>query len=148
MENISLSHDNDNNNNDDNQMLVNWCCLCRENAETVDHLLLHCSVAHQLWSLLFAMFGMTWVQPGSVQRVLWSWQGGRVGKRRRKAWFFALHCLLWLLWLERNRRTFQNLCCTVANLKSRFLFILRSWLTCQVSPDLFSFLDFLDGLAP
>ena len=32
-------------------------------------------------------------------------------------------------------------------LKSRFLFILCFWMTRQVSPDLFSFLDFLDGLA-
>ena len=26
--------------------LVNWCCMCRCDGETVDHLLLHCKLAH------------------------------------------------------------------------------------------------------
>ena len=29
--------------------LVNRCCLCCCNAESVDHLLLSCSIAHSLW---------------------------------------------------------------------------------------------------
>ena len=33
--------------------LVNWCCLCRCEGETVDHLLLHCKFAHALWSEVF-----------------------------------------------------------------------------------------------
>ena len=28
--------------------LVNWCCLCEENEETIDHLLIHCSRAKML----------------------------------------------------------------------------------------------------
>ena len=30
------------------QILVNWCCMCRSAAESVDHLLVHCWVATQL----------------------------------------------------------------------------------------------------
>ena len=90
---------------------------------------------------------MSWVQLGLVKGVLCSWYGGRVGKRRQKVWIFAFHCLLWLLWLERNRRTFQDLFCTVGNLKSHFLLILCVWVSGQVSPDLIYFLDFIDSLA-
>ena len=54
-------------------------------SETVDHLLLHYSVASQMWVLVFAIFGLTWVQAGLVAAVLSSWSGGRVGRRRRKA---------------------------------------------------------------
>ena len=41
-----------------NLSLVNWCCLCNCNGETVDHLLLHCKFAHALWSEVFLMFGL------------------------------------------------------------------------------------------
>lgn len=29
-------------------VLVNWCCMCCRDAETVDHLLVHCPVVSQL----------------------------------------------------------------------------------------------------
>ena len=38
--------------------LVNWCCLCRCDGETVDNLLLHCKFAHALWSEVFLLFGI------------------------------------------------------------------------------------------
>ncbi|XP_028061851.1 uncharacterized protein LOC114265286 [Camellia sinensis] len=79
-------------------ILVNWCCLCGQAAESVDHLLIHCSVSSCLWMLVVAMFGLVWVQLGSLFAVLQSWVGRRVGKRRQKAWILALHCLLWLIW--------------------------------------------------
>ena len=41
--------------------LVNWCCMCRCNNKTVDHLLIHCAVAQELWTFIFAMFGVQWV---------------------------------------------------------------------------------------
>ena len=37
--------------------LVNRCCLCEENEETIDHLLIHCSRAKMLWDLLLAITG-------------------------------------------------------------------------------------------
>ena len=33
-----------------NLPLVNWCCLCRYDEETVDHFLLDCKFARALWS--------------------------------------------------------------------------------------------------
>ena len=35
------------------RILVNWCCMCHHNEETVDHLLLHCPVAHSLWVYMY-----------------------------------------------------------------------------------------------
>ena len=57
-----------------NLSLVNWCCLCRCNGETVDHLLLHCKFAHALWSELFLMFGLQWVMPRMVVSLLFAWE--------------------------------------------------------------------------
>ena len=47
-------------------ILVDWCCLCRESGESPDHILLHCKVARELWNMVFVMFGVQWVMPGTV----------------------------------------------------------------------------------
>ena len=36
--------------------LVNRCCLCCNNVEFVDHLLLFCSIAHFLWMYMIRLF--------------------------------------------------------------------------------------------
>ena len=50
--------------------LVNRCYLCCCNAESVDHLLLFCLVAHSLWMYMLQLFGIDWVMPGSVEDLL------------------------------------------------------------------------------
>lgn len=35
--------------------------MCRCNGETVDHLLIHCSAAFDLWCYIFWVFGIQWV---------------------------------------------------------------------------------------
>lgn len=42
------------------------CCMCRCSGETVDHHLLHCSVAAEVWSFVFHSFGVAWVLLGCV----------------------------------------------------------------------------------
>ena len=39
-----------------NLRLVNLCCLCQCDEETVDHLLLYCKFAYEMWSEVFLMF--------------------------------------------------------------------------------------------
>ena len=34
------------------RIVVNRCCMCCGDGESVDHLLLHCPVTHSLWSLM------------------------------------------------------------------------------------------------
>ena len=53
-----------------NLPLVNWCCLCRCDEETVDHLLLRCKFAHALWSEVFLMFGVQCVMLNIVPACL------------------------------------------------------------------------------
>ena len=50
--------------------LANRCCLCCNNAEFVDHLLLFCLIAHSLWMYMIRFFGIEWVMPGSVVDLL------------------------------------------------------------------------------
>ena len=51
------------------RILVNRCCVCHQNEETVDHLLLHCPVAHSLWVICFRSLGHN----GSCQALWKAW---------------------------------------------------------------------------
>ena len=49
--------------------------MCKRNGESVDHLLIHCSIAFDLWSMVFTLFGIHWVMPKTVVELLACWQG-------------------------------------------------------------------------
>ena len=49
--------------------LANRCCLCCSNAESMDHLLLFCPIAHSLWIYAFGCLGSN----GSYQVRLWAY---------------------------------------------------------------------------
>ncbi len=44
-------------------IIVDWCCMCKHNGESVDHVLLDCRLAREMWSLEFTLFGVQWVMP-------------------------------------------------------------------------------------
>ena len=46
--------------------LANRCCLCEEDEETIDHLLIYCKIARMLWDLFLTTIGTSWVFPCSV----------------------------------------------------------------------------------
>ena len=33
--------------------VLDWCFMCKRVGETVDHLMLHCEYAQELWSMVF-----------------------------------------------------------------------------------------------
>ena len=89
-------------------MLVGWCCLCRCSGETVDHLLLHCGLARQVWSFVFRSFGVTWELLGRVVELLFGWRNW-FGKHSSDVWNLVPSCLMWIIWWERNRQTFEDI---------------------------------------
>jgi hypothetical protein len=40
-------------------IIVDRCCLCKRDGESVGHLLLHCDVAYALWTNIFNRFGIS-----------------------------------------------------------------------------------------
>ena len=87
-----------------NLLLVNWCCLCWCDEETVDHLLLRCKFAHALWSEVFLMFGVQCVMLNVVPA-----------------------CLMWLIWKEYNARTFEHIEKPIDLLKTSLVRTLFEW---------------------
>ena len=88
--------------------MVNRCSLCKENEESADHILIHCGMTREFWTLLLSSFGVVWVFPASVRNLLLEWKVKGLGTKKRVVWRLAPICLFWCIWEERNRRTFQE----------------------------------------
>ena len=82
--------------------LANRCPLCQKSEETVDHLLIHCTMTRVLWDLLFSLFGVSWVLPASVRDSLLGWEGSLLAKDRRKVWKASPLCIFTSVWKARN----------------------------------------------
>ena len=77
--------------------LANRCYLCCCNAESMDHLLLFCLIAHSLWMYMLWLVGIDWVMLGSVEDLLLCWFHW-LGKHSSDIWDVVLGCLMWNIW--------------------------------------------------
>ena len=87
--------------------LANRCCLCCCNAESMNHLLLFCPIAHSLWIYMLWLFGIDQVMSGSVVDLLFCWYYW-LGKHSSDIWNLVLGYLMWTIWTERNRQSFED----------------------------------------
>ena len=87
--------------------MINHCCLCRKDGESVDHQLLHSEVARALWHAIFNLFGLHWVIPSKVEELFACWWM-RGHSRSAVVWKMIPLCLTWCLWGERNARCFED----------------------------------------
>jgi hypothetical protein len=67
--------------------------------ESIDHFLLHCEVARELWVAMFPPFGVKSVMPRKVIKLLATWRG-QVSRNILDVWRMALMCLMWCIWRE------------------------------------------------
>ena len=95
--------------------------MCKRNGENMGHLLLHCPIASELWSLVFCVFGLHWVMPKRVKDLLASWQGSFGLHRNVVIWKMVPHCVMWCIWREKNARSFEGCEQSSIKLKSFFL---------------------------
>jgi hypothetical protein len=108
-------------------ILQDWCCMCKQSGESVDHLFLHCTVATDLWSMVFGMFGVQWVMPHTVLDLFHGWLGKFGRYDTIKVWKMIPHSLIWCLWRERNARHFEDLERSLPELKLFFFQTLLDW---------------------
>ena len=88
--------------------MVNRCCMCCCNEESVDHLLISCLVAHSLWMYMLRLFGIDWVMLGFVIDLFFCWYQW-LGKHNSDIWNLVPGCLMWNIWAERNWRFFEDM---------------------------------------
>jgi len=54
-------------------IVVDRCCMCKGNGESMNRLLLHCEVASAVWNVFFSWFGLSWVMPRRVDDTCACW---------------------------------------------------------------------------
>ena len=126
--------------------LVNRCCMCHCNEETVDHLLLHCPVAHLLWVHMLRFFGIQWLMLGSVESLMFCWSYW-LKKFNLDIWNLALGCLMLIVWMERNRRSFENTEKSLVQLQALCQKTLFDWPRCWGFSNCSSIILFLSSLS-
>jgi hypothetical protein len=102
-------------------MVVEWCCMCKKSGESHEHLLLHCEVAHDLWSYIFTLFGVEWVMLRTVLELLTRWGNSLGCGPTKEVWRLASSCLMWCLWREKNARHFEVVETSMLELHKRLL---------------------------
>ena len=108
-------------------LVLDWCYMCKRCEESVDHLLLHCPIVWELWSLVFYLFGIQWVMPHTVLELFEAWQGKFAWHRHIDVWRLVPHCLIWCIWRERNARSFEGCEHSLLEIKSFLLLTLFEW---------------------
>ena len=75
--------------------------------ETGNHLLIHCTLASNLWHLILRSFGVLWVFPSNIVDLLFGWFNC-FGKLNFSVWNLVPLCLMWIVWRERKSRIFED----------------------------------------
>ena len=93
----------------------------------VHHLLIHCPFAHGVWSAIINMFEINWALPETVEDLFIQWQYGCKFFCGRILWIAALYGTIWKLWLERNKRVFQNTSKSVKKVVESIVWSVSEW---------------------
>ena len=110
-------------------VVLEWCFMCKRCGESVDHLLLHCPIAIEMWSMIFCLFGVCWVMPQRVVDLLDCWCCNFKRHCNIVIWRFVPHCLMWCISQERNSRSFEGRKQSILVFKSFFFFLFySSWM--------------------
>jgi hypothetical protein len=125
-----------------NMVLINRCGMCKNDEESIDHLLLHYERAQFLWNTFFTHFGLAWAMPHGVVNLLqcW-WSGGR--SLSAVVWKIVPLCIMWCLWSERNGGFFEDSERSLEDLLHFFLTTLFTWAAAWLTPLMITYSDFL-----
>ncbi|XP_071713556.1 uncharacterized protein [Rutidosis leptorrhynchoides] len=83
------------------------CGWCNPEVETIEHLLLHCSWSHKVWSALFQWWNLRWVMPNSILNFSADWYHD-MGIGDKKFWRLIGPATLWAIWIARNDFIFNG----------------------------------------
>lgn len=86
------------------------CHLCNQCDETIQHLLLRCVYAREVWFGVLHWLGVGRLTPSSIDHILpwWSSWQQTIPPKMKKGINSVIICALRCIWLERNRRIFKN----------------------------------------
>ena len=102
-----------------------WCVLCKED---IDHILIHCQFAQDLWIKMFNLFGLVGAMPKRwVDVIAIKWSFKQSGNMSKCIWSLMVLAIAWTVWLERNRRIFYDRCNSVEEVWNHSIFLVGLW---------------------
>ena len=109
-------------------------------------IILHCPIAHSLWVYMFQIFGTQWVMPGFVESLVYCWSFW-LGKFNSNIWNMVHGCLMWIVWTERNRHSFEDTEKSLVQLQALCQKTLFDWSRCWGFLDCSTILEFISSLS-
>jgi hypothetical protein len=93
------------------QATTNACYFCLQQINSVDHILLQCSYAKEVWFLSMRDANLPDVTPSSEDQIgeWWLTLRQQVETRQRRAFDARVMLRCWSLWKQRNTRIFRNM---------------------------------------
>ena len=104
----------------------------------------HCSMASDMWAMVFGMFEVQWVMPKLIMDLFSCWMGWFRRHDSVLVWKMIPHCLIWCLWRERNARHFEDSERHLHELKSLFFHTLFEWVLGSGVSSIHSILELID----
>ena len=91
-------------------------------------------------------FGIHWVMLGSVLGLLSCWHQW-LGNHNSDIWNLVPGCLMWIVWLEQSRRSFEDIEKTLDELKVLCQWSLLEWSRCWGFTNCSSITEFMLSLS-
>lgn len=111
------------------------CALCSQLQETSDHLLAACVYTREVWHRILQLVDMGHLYPDAGDTLVLWWLASRIQvvKPLRKGFDSLVLLVTWEVWKERNRRTFDNVERTPAQLVNTILAEAEEWMSAGFS---------------
>ena len=126
--------------------LCSRCYLCKEQAETINHLFLHCKWTDQLWRIFSSLRKITWVKPRNIAQLLNCWINIGNTTIKEERWRIVPTCIWWTVWKERNQICFKGKKNNLQNFKMNCTALYYFWCKQKVlvqAEELFDVIDYL-----
>ncbi|CAN1157515.1 hypothetical protein LINPERPRIM_LOCUS27449 [Linum perenne] len=108
--------------------LVNRCVMCEKELELVDHLFIHCEFAVAIWNRVSSTLSLLGPRNEDVRGLFAAWKAMNCTPIFEKAVGVVLNGIIWYIWLERNKRIFNDEWNSDRKIASKILWNVGRWL--------------------
>ncbi|CAI0466928.1 unnamed protein product [Linum tenue] len=105
-------------------LLANRCYMCHSAEESINHLLIECDFAKQVWRGFGRVCSILAPPTGDILMAIQRWSSDLPDNLVGWIGFCALHVISWQVWLERNSRVFRDRCLGVADVLKKALLLI------------------------